>query len=546
MSILGSELDTNWVAAESGSETGPFQVVISSHGVGEGNYEFRSSISGKPGTRMYINSPNPDFYESGVPGLADNFDDLIPAIRERSGGRDIIVLGSDTGGHAATRLGARLGAKYVIAFNPIISLSAPLSPGIKVDATHAAPDESLDLLPLIQGATGTQFIFVGAEWDVFHMNMFMQANQLENVHTYGLTHVDTGILGAMVKSGGFSPFYDAIIKNQYHDYKILSEGSLLSKPEVIQTLYKAKIAAAANDWDVAAPLFRSVIILDPSCEAAIEQLAVHAVTKGDKEDAIKKYELCLGLNPERAVYQQKLQRLKPTLVEGHDGAQLSEGDLRNLADSMMASKDYNKAANAYEKAFLVNTDATGSGLGWAKATFLSGDTSRALRILKDMHKADPENAIIAHNYGAFSLKAGKTRQALKFLGMAHDKDPKNPGFAHQYAIALMRSRKAKDALKPARLAAQERPDNAGFHVTVAEIADAIGDKAAANAAIEEALNLNGEHAPYHALAARILEKSPETLDQAVKHMRNALTLQYGNEVYKNELVRLVEKQRGRG
>lgn len=545
MSILGSELDSNWVSADNGAEAGPFQVVLSSHGVSEGNFEFRSSLTGKPGIRMYLNSPKPDYYESGVPGLADSFEELVDAVLVRSGGHEIVVIGADTGGHAAIRLGARLGAKTVIAFSPIIKLDAPLAPNNNADVVRTLPAESRDISPLLAGSPSTRFILLAAEWDIFHMQQFNQLSDTTNLIKFGLKSIDTGVPPKFRKTGELDTLYTAVISGNEGEYTPNEMGNLLSQPNVVETLYKAKLAAVANDWDTAVPLYRDVLEAQPDCEAALEQLAAFDLVSGNRDAAIEKYERCIELNGERKLYQSRLEALRPTLIETEEGIQLSERDLRDLGDSMMASKDFAKAADAYEKAFRVNPNSVGIGLGWAKATFLDGDTSRALRILKDMHKFDPENATIAHNYGAFSLKAGKTRQALKFLGMAHDKDPQNPGFAHQYAIALMRSRKAKDALKPARLAAQERPDNAGFHVTVAEIADAIGDKAAAKSAIEEALNLNGEHAPYHALAARILEKSPDTLDQAVKHMRDALTLQYGNEVYKNELVRLVEKQRGR-
>jgi tetratricopeptide (TPR) repeat protein len=544
MNIIGSELDSNWVDADSGIERGPFQVVISSHNVTEGNFEFRSSIFGKPGTRIYLNSPNHDYYESGIPGLANNFDELISAIEARSGGREIIVIGADTGGHAAIRIGARLGAKTIVAFSPIITLDAPLTPAKDIPAGLSS--NVRDLSDIIRQSTSTRFVLLAAEWDIFHMHQFKELGDYANIIKFGLTSIDTGVPPSFRENGELDRLYDAVIKGDEIDYMPLNAGDLLSQPQTVDALYRGKLAAVQNDWDAAVPLYREAVALDPDCEAAIEQLAAYDLTIGDREAAAEKYERCIHLNSERKFYKSRLEALRPTLIETEDGPQLSERDLRDLGDSMMASKDYAKAADAFEKAFRANSSAIGTGLGWAKATFLNGDTSRALRILKDMHKGDPENETIAHNYGAFSLKAGKTRQALKFLGMAHDKDPQNPGFAHQYAIALMRSRKSKDALKPARLAAQERPDNAGFHVTVAEIADAIGDKAAANAAIEEALKLDAEHAPYHALAARILEKSPETLDQAVKHMRNALTLQYGNEVYKNELVRLVEKQRGRG
>ena len=555
MDILGSELDSNWVAADTGAEKGPFQVVLSSHGVSEGNFEFKSSLHGKAGTRIYLNSPNSDYYESGVPGLAADFDALIRAILDRSGGRDIIVIGADTGGHSAIRIGARLGAKTVLAFSPIIALDAPLAPKSDRSALQKLPAEALDLSTIINQSASTRFILLAAEWDIFHMHQFSQLGDVANLMRFGLKSIDTGIPPTYRKNGELDRFYEAVLMGTELQFTPKDVGTLLSQPQTVESLYKGKLAAVENNWDAALPLYREAVALDPDCEAAIEQLAAYDLTIGEREAAADKYERCISLNSERKLYQQRLQALRPKIVvqdetssdsSAEPEAQFTFRDWRALGETLLASKDYKKAADAFEKAYRLSPDSIGSGLGWAKATFLSGEKSRALRILKDMHKADPDNATIAHNYGAISLKAGKTRQALKFLGMAHDKDQQNPGYAHQYAIALMRSRKAKDALKPARIAAQERPNNAGFHVTVAEIADAIGDKPAARAAVEEALKIDGEHAPYHALAARILEKSPETLDQAVKHMRDALTLEYGNEVYKNELVRLVEKQRGRG
>lgn len=548
MNILGSEIDSPWVKTDTNHSDDPVQIVVSSHGVKKGNFELRSSLRGHDGTRIYLNTPNADFYQSGIPELTESFDALIVTLRDIIGGRDTIIIGARSGGYAAIRIGAHLGANTVIAFSPIIDLNAPLAPIRDDEEVKGIPTDDHDLALAMKRSISTRFILFAAEWDIFHMQQFARLNGTSNVITFGLKLIDTSIPAKLRSNGELNRLYKAALLGTELQYKPKDAGTLLSNPIAIDCLYRGKIASIANDWDSAYPLYQKAIDIASDCEAAIEQLAVYDLTKSDRDAATAKYRRCIELNPERQFYQNRLDSINPNLKGRNTdkSGEMSAREWRDLGESLSKGKDYSEAASAYEKAYKLEPNSIGSGVAWAKAVFLSGNKSVSLRILKDMHKTHPENAIIAHNYGVLSLKAGKTRQALKFLGMAHNKDSRNPGFAHQYAVALMRARKARKALEPARLAAEERPENAGFHVTVAEIADALGDKAAANEAILQALSLHNEHAAYHALAARILEKSQETLDQAVKHMRNALTLDYGNEIYKNELVRLVEKQRASG
>ena len=540
---------SSWVSTQNSSDTKPFQIVFSSHGVPEGSFEFKSNLDGLPGQRLFLNTPNQDLFEGGVPETADSFDALIEELKETAGDRSIVVMGSATGGFAAIRAGIALKAQTVLAFSPILDLDAPLSPALKVENAASVSDGSRNLLPLIEGATDTQFIIMSAEWDIFHMSLQAQLADLDHVTSFGILNVDTGVATLLRQDETLQRIYSRLLSGKNRHLAVRGTGALARFPDVAADLLVAKVSASSGDWDTAVPLLEKSLSAIPDCEIALEQLGVYYTTQGDKETALDFYTQCVEMNPNRQVYKEKLASLARSLqVKDERILELSgieepekTASLRDEAEALMAKKDFAGAAETFRAAYAKNSDDVSSALGEVTALRQAGALSEAGRAMKALLKTNPENHTFQHNMGVILLKGRDPQRAIPYLSDALEQQPRNPGYAHQLSSALAQSKKLSEALVAIEVATTERPDNAGFQFTKAEIALGLKSFKTAEEAARAAVRLEPERAAYFAMLAETLAGQPDKIEEAVQFMRIALTLDFDNPAYKKRLAAFMKE-----
>ena len=541
--------NSSWVLTHNSVDKKPFQVIFSSHGVPQGNFEFKSDLEGLPGQRLFLNTPNQDFFEGGVPETADSFQELIEQIKEMAGNRSIVVMGSATGGFAAIRAGIALKAQTVLTFSPILDLDAPLSPALKVENAASVPDESRNLLPLIEGATDTQFIIMSAEWDIFHMSLQAQLAGLDHVTNFGILNVNTGVATHLKEDETLQRIYSRVLSGKNRHLAVRGTGALTKFPDIAADLLAAKTSASSGDWDTAVPLLEKSLSVLPDCEIALEQLGVYYTTQSDKETALDYYTQCAEMNPNRKVYKDKLANLARSLkikdqhileLSGIEGFSKSLG-LRDEAEALMAKKDFVGAAETFRAAYARNPDDAGAALGEVTALRKAGAISEAGRAMKTLLKTDPANHAFQHNMGVILLKSRDPQRAIPYLSDALQQQPRNPGYAHQLASALAQSKKLSEALIAIEVATTERPDNAGFQFTKAEIALDLKSYKTAEEAAREAVRIEPERAAYFAILAETLAGQPGKINEATEFMRIALTLDFDNETYKKQLASYIKE-----
>lgn len=84
-----------------------------------------SSIKDAVGTKIWLNCPENQCFQFGVPGIADSFDALLNWLRilvEDRGHDNVTFVGDGIGGRAALIVGSLLNRVSVIAFNPELAL----------------------------------------------------------------------------------------------------------------------------------------------------------------------------------------------------------------------------------------------------------------------------------------------------------------------------------------------------------------------------------------------------------------------------------------
>lgn len=96
---------------------------------------------------LCLNCPN-DWYHNGVPGLGENLDETLSAIRriiDDSGAETVIAVGSSMGAFGAVFYGCMLGVDVVVAFGPelIINVHGGFSSSNMKDCQHVLRLEDL-------------------------------------------------------------------------------------------------------------------------------------------------------------------------------------------------------------------------------------------------------------------------------------------------------------------------------------------------------------------------------------------------------------------
>lgn len=101
-------------------------VVVGFMNAGAAKKQFQASfLKEASGTKIWLNCPENQCFQFGVPGIADSFDALLNWLRdlvEDRGHDNVTLVGDGTGGRAALIAGSLLNRVKVIAFNPELAL----------------------------------------------------------------------------------------------------------------------------------------------------------------------------------------------------------------------------------------------------------------------------------------------------------------------------------------------------------------------------------------------------------------------------------------
>ncbi|MEM8616450.1 MAG: tetratricopeptide repeat protein [Pseudomonadota bacterium] len=554
MTLIDKE--TPWLRHSVTDEDGPCQIIFSSHGVAEGGFELESQTRGKPGPKLYINSPELDYYTGGLPALSLSQLDLAEALRVWIDGRAVVTAGCGEGAFAAVLYGAQLQAQDILAINPMISLEDPLSPAVKAGHLVGIPELDRDLAPLIEQSPQSRFQLICAEWDVYNLRHIARVASLTHVRALSLTGVARNAAATLRETGGFDLIYDAILMGTAAQPKIAQMGELLDHPARIEQLHRAKQAGANGDWQTAAPILQAILDEAPETEAALEQFAISQVSTSDKEGALTTFMTAHALNPGRALYRDKLAPLARSLQITDETILRAAGliatdiegnapvDYRSQADDALANGNGDAAALLYKQALMERPGDRSAALGQVKALLQTGQTFRAGRIMRRLLKSAPDDAVLLHNMGVILLKSGAVKRAIPHLSRALEQAPDNAGYAQQLASALYQKKQYPEALQASEKATELNAENAGYQFTKLQIGLATGAIDVAVEAGAALVALEPNIATYRAAYGDALSRQGRDMDAALQNYRMAVTLDMGSQDYKRKLSDLL-RQKGR-
>jgi tetratricopeptide (TPR) repeat protein len=305
--------------------------------------------------------------------------------------------------------------------------------------------------------------------------------------------------------------------------------------------------ALAGDLRRAEEHAREAVALDPRCPHVHRHLALAYLLAGQPERSLAAWRRVRALMPEHPELPVGVGRAYARLgrrdearrqyVEALEGpfaadARFGLGDLaRDVEELREAAGHYARALEAdpsfgearqrqaeclaelgrYDEAWkilaplLAGGEPAGAEVVAAAATILHGcgQRRRALRLLRDLVRDDPQAAGRWRALGRHLLDTGRPRAAVAVLRRAGRADPADVDAPRLLARALGRSGQARRAVALLARAAHRCPGEEDLHVDVAAALVARGREAAAERALLRGLSWNPESATLWAAVAEL-------------------------------------------
>jgi len=247
--------------------------------------------------------------------------------------------------------------------------------------------------------------------------------------------------------------------------------------------------------DIAAPLFRKVIDLEPAHYKAHNALAL-LNSKASPEDAISHYEASLRALPRQPVIYARISALYLRTGQEASGRRLAQE-------------------------FIGQYPNQGGGHLLLGMLLLGDQRDAGILHLKKAVALEPQNPAYYLNLGSVYEQAGAKKEAIRLYESAIRNIPKHPVFLNNLAWNYAQVNRLTEALPLAVEAASLRPDDWTIKDTLGWIYYKKGEHKSAIAQFKAAVAINGRHPTlqYH-LALSYLAADEQA--KALEHLKNAV------------------------
>lgn len=344
-------------------------IIFSATGTKPGKFNLWSLRDQIPHNILFLRVPTNDWYQSGVPGLADNHDGTIDAIKSMAAKHDITEIytcGSSMGGWAALFYATELNCD-ALAFSPEILLRLPHSRSTKMMPKNA-PINFVDIRLQIKESSSKFYIYTG-ERDPVDLYCADSVKDFENVEVITFPNDEHTVLRTLAFSNRLLPllwsFTSGVEAPKFDDV-----GRALDYKEFVKNYYAG--------WS--------------------------AYQSQDNEKAKSHLEIALNQYP----------------AASH--AQYIMGSL------MYRFKDYEKGKNHILFALALYPDAPEHHVGFAHYFRRAGLFNEAIKIHTDIQKRWPNTYQSNYDLAMIYVQLGEKEQAIKQLKKVVKLQPKRQNY----------------------------------------------------------------------------------------------------------------------
>lgn len=331
--------------------------------------------------------------------------------------------------------------------------------------------------------------------------------------------------------------YDAALE----EYK---KGAQIEPNNPLVQFYLGRAYLRAGQLPEAEKSLEKAISLKPNLLQARHHLARVFERQGRTIEALKEYGLLLKLKPDNTYIKNRVSQLHNSGSLDANTNQNSKGILpemekqpnihMRIATIYFEQTLYMRALEEFQLV-LANRDFKDPHVLMARIYEVHGRLDKAVAEFEKLRKLEPESLdIILYTARLYSLMKN-TQNAVALLSKAVAMEPDNDQLLHSLALAYMAQNENDKAVENMRKALALNPKKDSYYFELGALMEKAGDYKGAMENMRQAIELNPLHSNAHNFLGYMYALEGRDLDQALVHLKKALTTQPRNGYFLDSL-----------
>jgi tetratricopeptide (TPR) repeat protein len=322
------------------------------------------------------------------------------------------------------------------------------------------------------------------------------------------------------------------------------KGALVESKNPLVQFYLGRAYLRADQLKDAERSLVIAISLKPNLLQARHHLAWVLERQGRAMEALKEYGLLLKLTPNNEYIKNRVTQLHSSGALDQNppqGFQTIPSGLEKqpnihmrIATIYFEQTLYMKALDEFQLV-LAELDYKDPHVLMARIYETHGRLDKAVEEFEKLRKLEPKSLdILLYTSRLYSLMK-KTQNAVDLLNKAVKMEPENAELQHSLALAYMAEGEDDKAIVIMRKALTLNPQKDSYYFELGAMMEKAGDYKGAIESMRQAIELNPLHSNAHNFLGYMYALGGYDLDQALEHLKKALTIQPRNGYFLDSL-----------
>ncbi len=327
----------------------------------------------------------------------------------------------------------------------------------------------------------------------------------------------------------------------FEEYK---KAALIEPKNPLVQFYLGRAYLRANQLPEAEKSLETAVSLKPNLLQARHHLAWVLERQGRTVEALKEYGLLLKLTPDNEYIKNRVSQLHSSDSLGQSPSQGFEAIPSGLAEQpdihmriatiYFEQTLYMRALDEFQLV-LAKHDYKDPHVLMARIYETHGRLDKAVEEFEKLRKLEPQSLdLLLYTARLYSLMK-KTQKSVGLLNEAVAIEPENDQIHHSLALAYMALKKNEEAIATMRKALALNPQKDSYYFDLGALMEKAGDYQGAIANMRLAIELNPLHYNAHNFLGYMYALEGHDLDQALEHLKKALTIQPRNGYFLDSL-----------
>ncbi|MBT5549324.1 MAG: tetratricopeptide repeat protein [Nitrospina sp.] len=330
-------------------------------------------------------------------------------------------------------------------------------------------------------------------------------------------------------------------ESSLEEYK---KGAQIEPNNPLVQFYLGRAYLRASQLKEAEKSLEKAVSLKPNLLQARHHLAWVFERQGRTIEALKEYGLLLKLKPNNTIIKNRVTQLHASGSLSADESQNIKGippalekqpDIHmRIATIYFEQTLYMRALEEFQLV-LAKHDYKDPHVLMARIYEVHGRLDKAVSEFEKLRKLEPESLdILLYTARLYSLMKN-TQSAVTLLEKAVEMEPENDRLLHSLALAYMAQNENNKAVENMRKALALDPQKDSYYFELGALMEKQGDYKGAMENMRLAIELNPLHSNAHNFLGYMYALEGRDLDQALVHLKKALTTQPRNGYFLDSL-----------